>query len=76
MVMTAEPNKPMPWYRVPLVWLGIAVVTLSLGACIHLVVLSLSLPGASGEAGAGQSAEFRGVPLNEVSQPSAEAEVE
>lgn len=73
MASTTTQSKPLPWYRVPLVWLGIAVVALSLGACIHLVVLSLSLPGSTSDARAEQAAEFRGVPLDDVSAPPTEA---
>lgn len=56
------PRRPdTPWYRVPLLWLGLIVLLGSLAASVHLIIVSRSGPQAitADEPGAG----FRGVPL-------------
>lgn len=55
-------HPELPWYRVPLLWLGIAILLISLAASVHLIVVSRSsLP----EHGPGQDMSFRGVPLTD-----------
>lgn len=32
------------WYRVPVVWLGVAILVASIAACVLMIVLSLRYP--------------------------------
>ena len=58
--MATRPD--LPWYRVPLLWLGIVILLISLGASVHLIVVSRSsLP----EDASGEDMSFRGVPLSD-----------
>ncbi len=57
-------NHPLPetrWYRVPLLWLGIAILLASLAGSVHLIVVSRAYHVPDNTTGEGQS--FRGVPL-------------
>lgn len=33
-------HESIPWYKSPIVWLGIALTVLILAACIHMVIVS------------------------------------
>lgn len=33
-------DERMPWYKSPIIWLGIALTVLILGACIHMIIVS------------------------------------
>ncbi len=33
-------TESMPWYKSPIVWLGIALTVLILAACIHMIIVS------------------------------------
>lgn len=58
--MAARPDTP--WYRVPLLWLGIAILLISLAASVHLIIISRS---AAPEPSREQGPAFRGVPLTQ-----------
>ncbi|WP_194864946.1 hypothetical protein [Alloalcanivorax profundimaris] len=60
-----------PWYRVPLLWLGLLILLASVTASVHLIVISLSVPQAHGPAEQGTA--FRGVPLHREPGPVREA---
>jgi hypothetical protein len=50
-----------PWYRVPLLWLGLAILLASVAGSVHLIVVSQAYPAPDNGTGEGQA--FRGVPL-------------
>lgn len=56
-----RPNTDVPWYRVPLLWLGLAILITSVVASIHLIVVSQSTSYTNKPPQ--RSAVFRGVPL-------------
>ncbi|HEY6643696.1 hypothetical protein [Povalibacter sp.] len=37
-------NDALPWYRVPVLWLGIALFVVSLAGCIGMIVLASQYP--------------------------------
>lgn len=39
----AAPKPPPPWYRVPFVWFAISLLVLIVAACVHFVVLAMSM---------------------------------
>jgi hypothetical protein len=40
--MEARGNQPrMPWYRVPVVWLGVLVFAASMAGCVWIIVASV-----------------------------------
>lgn len=39
--MAVRPDQPhTPWYRVPVVWLGVLVFTASMAGCVWIIVAS------------------------------------
>jgi len=50
-----------PWYRVPLLWLGLAILLASVAGSVHLIVVSQAYAAPDNAAVEGQA--FRGVPL-------------
>lgn len=33
------PEKPLPWYKAPIVWLGVFLTLLVLAGCIHMIMV-------------------------------------
>jgi hypothetical protein len=59
--MDNHPHSETRWYRVPLLWLGIAILLASLAGSVHLIVVSQAYQAPDNATDEGQS--FRGVPL-------------
>lgn len=59
-----------PWYRVPLLWLGLIILLASVAGSVHLIVVSQAYH--TPEDVTGDSKSFRGVPLTREQQRSEE----
>lgn len=59
--MPTHQAPEVPWYKVPLLWLGLAIFVGSLAACGHMIYLSQSFTAT--EVDAHQGSSFKGVPL-------------
>lgn len=55
-------SKPVRWYQVPVLWLGLAIITLFFAGAIHLIVVSLGQIQPSADA-IETERSFKGIPL-------------
>jgi hypothetical protein len=69
--MENSSGAEMPWYRVPLLWLGLIILLASLAGSVHLIVVSQAYQTPGDVTGESQS--FRGVPLTREQQRSEES---
>lgn len=66
MSTSTERLRPLPWYRVPVAWLGILLFAGSLAGCVWMIVLAAQHPD---EALSVAPQSLMGVPAHRASSP-------